>query len=186
MYGLVNKALQDMVVSAHGEETWERIKAEAGVDVEMFLTNEAYSDDITYSLAGAASKVLDAPVPELLEAFGVHWVLNTAPQGYGQLMDSGGATLSDFLKNLPAFHTRVGLIFPHLTPPVFTTSDVKPGSLRLQYRSHRPGLAPFVVGLVKGLGQRFGTPVEVTHVVARGDEADRDEFLVEWKEPAAA
>jgi hypothetical protein len=167
MYGLVNKALQDMVVSAHGEETWERIKKEAGVDVEMFLTNEAYSDDITYALAGAASKVLDAPVPEVLEAFGVYWVLNTGPQGYGQLMDSGGASLSDFLKNLPAFHTRVALIFPHL-------------------KSHRPGLAPFVVGLLKGLGQRFGTPVEVTQVVAKGDDADHDEFLVEWKEPATA
>jgi hypothetical protein len=112
--------------------------------------------------------------------------MKTAPEGYGQLMDSGGKTLAEFLKNLPAFHTRVGLIFPHLQPPIFTCSDVGPGSLRLRYQSHRPGLAPFVVGLVKGLGQRFETPVTVTHAVVKGDEADHDEFLVEWEERTAA
>ena len=186
MYGLVNKALEEMVASAHGPETWERIKAEAGVDVEMFLAHEAYPDDVTYSLAGAASKVLGAPVPELLEAFGVHWVTKTAPAGYGQLMDSGGRSLAEFLKNLPAFHTRVGLIFPHLQPPVFACSDAGPRSLRLHYRSHRAGLAPFVVGLLKGLGERFRTPLIVTPAVVRGEGADHDEFLLEWEEPKAA
>jgi len=185
MYGLVNKALEEMVVSERGAQTWERIKSEAGVDVEMFLTNEAYPDDVTYALAGAASRVLDVPVPELLERFGVHWVTKTAPQGYGQLMDSGGRTLAEFLKNLPAFHTRVGLIFPHLQPPVFSVSDVTERSLRLHYRSHRPGLAPFVVGLLQGLGRRFGTAVRVTHAVGRESGADHDEFLVQWEAPAA-
>lgn len=186
MYGLVNKALEEMLVSERGEDAWERIKAEAGVDVEMFLTNEAYPDEVTYSLAGAASKVLGVGVPELLERFGMHWVLKTAPGGYGQLMDSGGKTLAEFLKNLPGFHTRVGLIFPHLAPPVFACSDVGPHGLRLHYRSHRAGLTPFVTGLLKGLGQRFRTPLTVTHVVARGEAADHDEFLVEWEERAAS
>jgi hypothetical protein len=37
-----------------------------------------------------------------------------------------------------------------------------------------------VTGLVRGLGVRFGTPVQVVHAVRRSDGAHHDEFLVSW------
>ena len=58
MYGMVNKALQNMVVEAHGEQIWEQIRTRAGVDIEVFVSNQGYPDEITYQLAGAASEVL--------------------------------------------------------------------------------------------------------------------------------
>jgi hypothetical protein len=48
MYGMVNKALEDMVVERFSEDAWERIKAEAGVDIDVFISNEGYPDEITY------------------------------------------------------------------------------------------------------------------------------------------
>src|SRR5262245_30844719 len=48
VYGLVNKALQDLVCSRYGEGTWERIRRNAGVDVDLFVNMEAYPDDITH------------------------------------------------------------------------------------------------------------------------------------------
>ena len=33
MYGLVNRAVEDLVCTNFGEETWEKIKEKAGVDV---------------------------------------------------------------------------------------------------------------------------------------------------------
>lgn len=179
MYGMVNKALQNMVLEAHGEEVWEQIRTRAGVDVEVFISNEGYPDEITYQLAGAASEVLQAPVEDLLRAFGSYWVLKTARQGYGELMAAGGRTLREFLLNLPNLHTRVCLIFPHLRPPEFSCSDVAANSLRLRYRSTRQGLTPFVVGLVEGLGEMFETPVVVT-LVPGAHGPGRDEFLVSW------
>ena len=180
MYGMVNKALEDMITIRFGEEVWEEVKEAAGVDIDMFLSNESYPDDVTYQLVGAASMALDKPAPELLEAFGVHWVLKTAREGYGDLMDAGGKTLSEFLINLPNFHTRVTLIFPYLQPPRFACTDIEENQLRLHYYSNRPGLAPLLIGLLKGLGEMFATPLQIRHAVAKGDGADHDEFLIAW------
>ncbi len=180
MYGMVNKALEEMVCDAHGEEVWEKIKRKAGVDVDVFLSQEGYPDEMTYQLVGAASEVLGAPAADLLEAFGGHWVLKTAVQGYGHLMTAAGSNFKEFLIYLPNFHTRISLIFPHLNPPRFLCSEVADNSLNLHYYSDRAGLAPFVLGLVKGLGQHYKTPVIVQQTGFRGTDFDHDIFAVNW------
>ena len=180
MYGMVNRALEEMVCEAHGEAIWEQIKLKAGVDVDVFLSHEGYPDEMTYQLVGAASEVLKAPASDLLEAFGGHWVLKTAVQGYGHLMTAAGSNLKEFLLYLPNFHTRISLMFPHLNPPRFLCSDVADQSLNLHYYSDRPGLAPFVLGLVKGLAQHYKTQVNVQQIGFRGTETDHDIFEVKW------
>lgn len=181
MYGMVNKAVEDMVCMHHGERVWEEIKAKAGVEVEVFFGNESYPDELTYQLVAAASQVLRLPPENILQAFGQHWVLHTAQRGYGGLMRAAGKSLPEFLANLPNFHTRVSMIFPKLQPPRFKTSDVTPGSLRLRYYTNRPGLTPFVVGLLEGLGMMFQTPVKVRLVESKAEGADHDIFLAEWE-----
>ena len=180
MYGLVNKAIEDLVVSSFGEDKWEAIKTKAGVDVEVFVSNEAYPDDITYNLVGAASEVLATPARDILIAFGEHWVLKTASHGYGAMMRSGGQSLKEFLINLPNFHTRVQMIYPNLQPPRFECTDIAEDTLRLHYHTHRPGLADFVVGLVQGLGKLYQTPATATLVESKADGADHDVFEVRW------
>jgi hypothetical protein len=180
MYGMVNKAIEEMVCTLHGEEMWERIKEHAGVDVDVFITNEGYPDDITYKLVGAASELTGTPAGQILEAFGEHWVLKTAREGYGELMDAGGKDLREFLMNLPNFHTRVVMIYPKLQPPAFEISNENERSLQLHYRTHRAGLSQFVVGLLRGLGKMFNTPVKVSLLHSREQGADHDVFLVEW------
>lgn len=180
MYGMVNKAIEEMVVSAHGEAAWLEIKRRAGVTEEIFIRNEGYSDDITYRLVGAASELLGAPPEKILHAFGEHWVLETAKKSYGPMMVAGGRTLRDFLVNLPHFHDRVALIYPKLAPPRFEITDPEERSLRLHYLSHRPGLAAFMEGLLSGLGKMFDTPVRVTLESAKAAGADHDIFFVQW------
>jgi hypothetical protein len=180
MYGLVNKAVQELVCSKFGAETWERIKQKAGVDIDVFISHESYDDAITYRLVGAATEILGVEGAVVLETFGEHWVTVTAEEGYGELMRASGDSLPDFLVNLPNFHARVKLLFPNLHPPTFKVSDLTESTLHLHYYSHRPGLAPFVVGLVRGLGQRFNTPVTTTLLSSREQGLDHDTFLVSW------
>jgi len=177
---MVNRAVEEMVNQTYGEETWEAIKAEAGVDVDVFVGSESYPDDVTYALVGAASRILNIPADDILVAFGEHWVLHTAHEGYGDLMAAGGHSLPEFLHNLPGFHARVSLIYPNLAPPIFRVTDETASSLHLHYYSHRPGLKPFVVGLVQGLGKMFETPVKVTVLSDRDSGADHEELLVLW------
>lgn len=59
MYGIVNKAIEDLVKVNFGEDKWDAIKEKSGVDVDFFISNEPYDDEITYKLAGAASEILN-------------------------------------------------------------------------------------------------------------------------------
>lgn len=181
MYGMVNKAIEQMVCANHGEAVWEAIKAKAQVDVDAFISNESYDDDVTYRLVAAASAILALPAETVLRAFGRYWVLETAQKGYGALMKTSGRSLAEFLVNLDHMHTRVKLMFPKLIPPRIECRAVTASSLQLQYFSHRPGLAPFVVGLVEGLGEMFGTPAQVEQVGWKGPGVDHDTFAVQWR-----
>jgi hypothetical protein len=183
MYGMVNKAVEDMVCLHHGADTWERIKALAGVTEVMFFTNEAYPDDLTYRLVAAAAETLGASGEDVLVLFGEHWITCTAADGYGALLSAAGSSLPEFLANLPSFHGRVAMIFPDLKPPRFACTEVSSSSLNLHYYTHRSGMAPFVLGLLKGLGKRFGTPVNARMVESRESGADHDVFEVTWYAP---
>lgn len=184
MYGLINKAVHDLVVSKFGESTWTEIARKAGVTDPNFISMEKYPDEVTYKLVGAASEVLKAPAEQILEAFGEYWTVYSAEAGFGHLLEFAGNNLVDFLKNLDNMHTRVALTFPKLEPPSFRVSDITDSSLRLHYFSKRPGLAPVAKGMVMGLGKRFDTPVKVTLDRSRADGHDHDEFIVIYGDAA--
>jgi len=179
MYGLINKAVEGLVRSKFGDAAWDRIRTRAGLPNEPFIGMEQYPDKTTYDLVGAASAELGAPAEAILEEFGVYWVKYTAEAGYGELMKSAGRTFPEFLRNLDQLHTRVKLSFPHLAPPSFAVSDEKPGSLVLSYYSGRPGLAPLVVGLLKGLGDKFNLDVKAVAERVEGVQP-HDRFHVTW------
>jgi hypothetical protein len=184
MYGLVNKALQDLVCSRFGEDSWETVKRNAGVDIDVFISMEAYPDDVTYKLVRAASEVVGLSAEEALRAFGEYWVSYTAQEGYGELLKLAGDTLPAFLQNLDNLHTRVGLMFPRLKPPSFWCTDIREDFLRLHYRpglDSRAGLGPFVVGAVKALAIRFKTEIEINQTAHRSQGADHDEFSITFK-----
>jgi hypothetical protein len=183
MYGMVNKAIQELVEARFGAASWERIRARAGVDDEVFIGGETYDDDVTYRLVTAATEELKVPAAEILEAFGIHWVIETAQKNYGHLMEAVGTNLADFLTNLPRLHDRVVLLFPKLKPPTFKVRDRQENRLVLEYHTHRPGLQPFVLGLVKGLGLMFETPVTVSLDAGRHTGLNHDEFTVSWTDP---
>ncbi len=176
MYGLVNRALQEFICKHHGDASWQAIKAAAGVDVEFFVRMESYPDDITYRLVGAACASLNIEAAALLRDFGRHWVLFTGQEGYGSLLDGAGSSLQEILANLDDLHVRVGLMYPALKPPSFRCSDVRDDGLTLHYFSERPGLAPMVVGLIEGLGERFGKILTIRQSGDRNAGADHDSF----------
>jgi hypothetical protein len=186
MYGLVNKAIEDLVTSNFGVEKWELIKTKAGIDVDVFISNEGYPDELTYQLVGAAVEVLGVPADDILIAFGEHWVIQTAAKSYGPMMKSGGSSLKEFLVNLPNFHTRVAMIYPKLEPPRFQCTDVSEHGLYLHYHSHRAGLTSFVTGLIQGLGKLYETPCSATITERKDQGADHDVFVITWESPTAA
>jgi hypothetical protein len=180
MYGIVNKAIQDLVIANFGEEKWENILDRSGIEEDFFISSEAYDDDITFKLAGAVSEEMNMPINDVLVAFGEWWVVKTTKEKYGGLMESGGSSLKEFLENLPLFHNRVMLIYPKLTPPEFKVSEISENSLNLHYFSKREGLQEFVRGLIQGLGIMFNTETKIELLQTRDLGDDHEIFKVSW------
>ncbi len=178
MYGLVNRAVHELVAEAFGQSTWEAVCAEVGIDPVGFVAMESYPDKLTYDLVGAVSGRTGMEPNAVLEAFGKYWVEYTGKQGYGSLMASAGNTVPEFLQNLDALHSRVSASYNKLQPPSFAVDVEDENTLVLHYYSHRPGLASLVIGLVQGLGQLLETHVEVELLRSRADGHDHDEFRV--------
>lgn len=180
MYGIVNKAIEDLVKKKFGEDKWHAIKERSGIDIDYFLSNEPYDDAITYKLAGAASEELGITVGQVLEAFGEWWVLKTGKEKYGGLMQAGGSNLKEFLINLPLFHNRVILMYPKLTPPEFKISDIEENSIHVHYFSKREGLQEFVRGLLSGLGKMYEVETQVELLQTRDNGSSHEIFKVTW------
>ncbi|WP_216908197.1 heme NO-binding domain-containing protein [Synechococcus sp. CCY 0621] len=186
MYGLVNRAIQQMVTTHHGEEVWQRIKDRADLqDLDFFSTYQAYPDDVTHRLVAAATQELGLSGDQIMQAFGEYWITYTASEGYEQLLESTGETLPEFLDQLDNLHARAAVAFPELQPPSFRCEHSTDASMQLEYRSKRQGLAPMVTGLLHGLGKRFQTPVEVDQMASR-DQGDATDLFQVRLCPASA
>lgn len=180
MYGIVNKAIEDLVKENFGIEVWQAVKTRSNITVDFFISNETYDDQITYQLAQAVADEMQMSLSEVLISFGEYWVLKTGRQKYGSLLEAGGSTLKEFLCNLPHFHNRIMLMYTHLTPPEFKISDVEERSVHLHYYSKREGLQDFVRGLIQGLGKMYNTPVIIELLQSRNEQADHEIFKVSW------
>lgn len=165
MYGLVNQGLEDYIRQQFGDASWTAILARAGIDLDMFVAMESYPDEVTGRLIGAGSDILGMAPESLLEGFGEHWILYTAQAGYGDMLAMFGSTLQEFLFNLDNLHSHVTLTFPALRPPSFSVEQgSRADTLQVHYHSSRHGLAPFVTGLLRGLGKRFGQGLTIQHL----------------------
>jgi hypothetical protein len=179
MYGLVNRAIEQLVVSSKGDAAWQRVCIRAGVGADGFVAMCPYDDSVTYRLVEAVSDELAVPAGQVLEAFGEYWILYTADEGYGELMAAAGPDMRSFLSNLDDMHGRVETVFPQMKLPRFRIEPLDGGALRVFYGSERDGLAPMVTGLLRGLARRFSQQVSVRHLTQRRDARDEDVFLVE-------
>lgn len=161
MYGMVNKAAEDYVCSYFGEQKWAEIREMARVEVAVFLEGETYPDAATQQIVAASAQVLDVPTENILEAFGEHWILKTAKEQYGPMLEACGQTLTEFFRNLPNFYSRIALVFPSAQLPRFSVAEARDGEVLLNYHAPRPDVQRFVVGLLRGAGKKFKTPVKI-------------------------
>jgi hypothetical protein len=178
MYGLVNRGIRDLVMKHGGEALWQTVRQNAGIDVEDFLSMQAYDDGVTLALVAHGSKALGMSAEGVLREFGRHWVLFTGQEGYGPMMDVSGNTLEEFLNNLDQMHAQIALSMPELDPPGFSCQRTSANTIRIEYFSNRSGLAPMVEGLLEGLMLRFNEKGVVRFVQGRETQDAADVFEV--------
>ncbi|MFM7664281.1 MAG: heme NO-binding domain-containing protein [Bacteroidota bacterium] len=180
MYGLVNKAIKDLVVNNYGLDKWEEIARRSDFHDPEFVGLQSYDDALTYKLVGNASTVLGADAAAVLELFGEYWITYTADEGYGVLMDLCGDNFVEFLANLDMLHMRMNSMMPQLAPPQFSVQNETENSVELLYKSHREGLVPMLFGLIRGLGKRFDLNCSVETLSSKSETQDYHLFLIRW------
>ena len=163
MYGLINISIKNLILEEHGDGVWKKILKKADLSDQYFVSNQKYDDKLTFALVMAASEVLEVSIEDILKKFGQYWVLNVAPNGYGNILDASGSSLFEFLENLPNLHNRVVLIYPELRPPVFKYKKISEDKCLVYYGSDREGLIPFVIGLLEGLCMRFKIETQIKY-----------------------
>ena len=179
MYGLVNKAIKNLALASGGADCWSAITKVAELDDDHFLSMEAYPDELTVQLVSAASEVLGLTSEEVFRRFGRYWVLYTAAEGYGTMLQQTGSNVREFLANLDMLHSRVSTQLPELRPPSFEVEDgSEPNQILLYYYSERAGLTPMVCGLIEGVGEMFSTDLTIKQLKQKEALQDPDVFEI--------
>ena len=174
MYGMVNIALQEMVQQKLGEDAWQGLCRRAGHEDGLFLSLESYPDDVTYGLVGGAAEAFKLTVPEFLEQFGRYWINYALKSAYAPLLRAS-TSLDQALTSLDGMHRTIARTLANLRAPSFSFEQTPEGGT-LRYRSVRAGLAPFVVGLVRGMAEMHRVELQITQVAERSADRDHDEF----------
>jgi len=178
MYGIINQSIQELVLRDFGEETWLTILAKSNVDVVEFANHTVYDDAYTYRLAAGAAEVLNTTLEDILKRFGEFWILDISMKKYPSMTASGGQNIHEFMINLPKFHNRVYLTYPHLIAPEFNVKETDEG-IWVEYHSKRSGLAPLMEGMLHGIIKMFGEKMEVSHIKSKAKrEAEYDLYLM--------
>lgn len=167
MYGMIHRAMRQMVHEELGEEAWLALEQKLDIGPTELLTGMVYDDALTMEIVAEAAVRLNLSVEQCLFAFGAYWVRFAGQGSLSSIMKFTGQDLASFIANLDRLHLAVGAAMPGARLPSFTTLESAPGHLVVEYRSDRVGLEPFVQGLLQGLMDRFHACGEIS-VVRRG------------------
>jgi len=185
MYGMINNALGEFITNSFGGLVWEQIATKAGCP-STYVSVDSYDDELTFRLVKAAHEILNIDIPTVLVLLGEHWITHVAKNGYDRILKATGKTFPEFLQGINTLHTNLKVSFKDMIPPSFWCTDVSKNSLVFHYKSGngRIGLAPLVVGMIKGLSGYLNVQIlKMDQLQFCGiDDADHDSFAIEWKE----
>lgn len=170
MYGVVNGIFRQVLIEDYGDDAWKKIsKGVSSISEESYCMNQC-PDEVTYEIVQTASEILDVPMELLLNHLGKRWVDITSQGEFKDYYNIGGKSMFAFLANLNHLHASLGKTFTHLSPPAFEIENQNDDSMELVYISHRPGLTPFVKGLLQGLSYYFKQSTVIEHLPEKSED----------------
>jgi len=168
MYGLIHRAMRQMVIDSMGTRAWQAIETEQAIGPGELVSLSTYDDALTVRLLGAVSASRQETMEQTMRAFGRYWVSFVSKDAYGAILDFTGRDLATLLRNLNRMHQTVRVTMPDAIVPCFTMIEESADQIGVEYRSQRSGLQPMVLGLLEGLVEKFGLTAAVEQVSADG------------------
>ncbi len=163
MKGVIALCAKELVVEKFGQEKWQEILKNAGIDNEpLILPISNVEDDIVLKIVQSIGQVLNLSFEQVADAFGDYWV-NTYSQKMYSNFYKKASNAKEFLLNMDNLHAAMTKNMEGANPPHFEFEQPDENTLIMKYYSER-GLIDFVVGLAKGVGKFYGETLEVSKV----------------------
>lgn len=178
MYGMIHRALRQMVLDEHGKETWSSIERAADVEPSDFISSAPYPDEVTQRLLSISAEMLGHEPHDLLVEFGRFWIKYAEAGQFASILTFTGRDIVSFITNLDRMHLTIEDVMPNAIMPGFSVLTHDTGQMTVEYRSTRTGLAPFVTGLLLGLLDRFNLTGSV-RLISEG--TGESVFLIEYQ-----
>jgi len=160
MKGVILHCVRELVMTSFGEETWSKVLERAGLPTAtIFVHVEGVEDEKAIAIVKAICEVCKLSLAEVADAFGDYWVNTYAPRIYKSFYERYPSA-REFILAMDTVHTTVARTLKDAKPPRFEYEWEDDRTLIIHYISHR-NLVDFVVGLVKGVGRYFATPLKV-------------------------
>ncbi len=165
MYGLIHRAMREMVIDTLGDPAWLAIEKEQDIGPGEMIGQSVYDDALTMRLLAAVSARFDKPMDQTMRVFGHYWVRFVSKGAYAAILNFTGNELATLLRNLDRMHQTVRVTMPDAVVPSFSVISESAQELCVEYRSQRSGLEPMVVGLLEGLVGHFGLAGTVEQLI---------------------
>lgn len=177
MKGIVFNLLEEIVASEHGEDTWDDLLDDAGLD-GAYTSLGNYADEELMRLVAAASARLELPADDVVRWFGRH-ATPIFKRHYPDLFTPHSSTRPFVLTLNEIIHPEVRKLYPGADVPVFEFDTSSDEILVMGYSSARK-LCTFAEGLLQGAGDIFDEQLTIKQPACmnRGDERCRLEISV--------
>jgi len=163
MHGLINRAIQAFVCSTYGESRWRDVTESADLGFSDFEAMLIYTPEQSQSLLTAMERVLDRPLPEMLEDMGTFLVANPQVEALRRLLRFGGVNYVEFLHSLDDLPDRSRLAVAELHLPGLELIETAPGRFKLLCQSGLPGYASVMMGVLRAMADDYGDLVILEH-----------------------
>lgn len=159
MLGVVNKAVEEFVITVHGGAVWQEVLRDIGTPGFRFEPMLMYEDEKSYALIRALSKRLSKPQQDILDDIGTYLV--TPPNGGAlrRLLRFSGSSFDDFLFSLDDLNDRVDLALPDLQLPQIMVIPQTIDRVHVRVSQTWSGFAYVLQGLLRAMADDYGTLV---------------------------
>lgn len=184
MHGIILRELEPFIKTNYDEETWDTtVKALFG-ERRTYNATQNYSDEEMAQIVKAISEMLNVPIANLVEQFGMFLVPRLFKRFYA-LLDPYWKTLGVLEHADSSIHKMLTVQNPTVAPPSLECSRTGKNEVTIIYYSDRK-LCNLLRGMAKGVADYFNENLEIDEkrCVHRGDEVCEFVFEItksEWK-----
>ena len=159
MKGIIFNLLEEVVVDAYGERSWDEALDRAGLD-GVYTSLGNYDDAQIVDLFSVIASRTSLPVDDVHRWFGQR-ALPKMARRWPEFFTPHQRSLP-FLRTLNSvIHPEVRKLYPGAQPPHFDFSEGPDDTILMDYHSERT-MCPMAEGLTLGAGDYFGETLAIT------------------------